>query len=169
MQVMLDKVPEGEWFCEGCKLEVSAKKEKTEKGVGLTSTSKGPQSEEKVKVSAHDSNVTLFPKSVTKATTEWKASDKKVVLSPQSSLKCQIENIEISSMPRQEVHNIASKDSGKKPSLSRGYSLQNMDFAKEKYAGHHTTNDTDEFSSPGTISVTTSSRLHQHNRHKGKL
>lgn len=168
MQVMLNKVPEGEWFCEGCKLEVSAEKEKTKKDKSMTSTtSKGPQSEEKVRVPAHDSNVMLLSKSVANPTTEGKVSDNKVVLSPRSSLKRELDNVEISSMPRQEVYNIASRDSGKKPSLSTG-SLKNMDFAKEKYARHRITNDSDEFSSPAMMSVTTSSRLH-HNKHKGNL
>ncbi|KAJ4958790.1 hypothetical protein NE237_025901 [Protea cynaroides] len=179
MQIMLDKVPEGDWLCEECKLKEETEKHKQDELDRVSGTSKASslngkdQSEGTGAVSPK-----LLPElDVIEAKLDVKDSDAegtKVSSSHLLPAKRQSDNIEVASAPKRKAleTNIGSPTAsspGRKAPLSREWSFKNLDKGKVKpsqqipFSGNHTANNSqDTADSPATSghnSSRTQSRL----------
>uniref|UniRef100_A0A1D1YD19 Bromodomain adjacent to zinc finger domain protein 1A n=1 Tax=Anthurium amnicola TaxID=1678845 RepID=A0A1D1YD19_9ARAE len=136
MRTMLDKVPEGDWLCEECKLKeiVTDKMEKTET---LPGTLKVPCSNEKTQKVGSTINSKLLPKLDISTTDAEAPLASKGLKSPQMSAKRSSGIADIISLSNKKhsetsgASNMTASPS-KKSMLSRESSFKNMDAGKAK-------------------------------------
>ncbi|KAH9302678.1 hypothetical protein KI387_014261, partial [Taxus chinensis] len=134
MRIMLDKVPEGIWLCEGCRSTQNSTLKKEERTQVLMSK---PASLSSKKQSSNESS-----HSRSSDKTEKKRSDpeiKKIIgtSSSQSSTKRRAENLDIGSATKKqavEVRNVQQgvSSSNSKQVLSRDKSFKSTDFGRTK-------------------------------------
>uniref|UniRef100_A0A5B7AJ90 PHD-type domain-containing protein n=1 Tax=Davidia involucrata TaxID=16924 RepID=A0A5B7AJ90_DAVIN len=149
MQEMLDKVPEGDWLCEECKLNEDFEKQKQDK-FGTVDGNKKTQSSGK----ATAVNTNLSVKFDTKDTDVEGNTTNKDILSAKVSVERHVENIEVISAAKQQTFEpIMGSPKTSSPSkiatLSHDSSFKNLDKVKVRpahqlYSGMHSINDTSE-------------------------
>ncbi|XP_068650060.1 ASI1-immunoprecipitated protein 2-like isoform X2 [Aristolochia californica] len=146
MQIMLDKVPEGDWLCEGCKLKEDAENEKTAKhenddvsgknelatysklpSLSGQSQHNGPTFNQKDRLQP---KLSKLPKLDMKPQ-EAEGGRLKSVMSPLSA-KRQADSMEVSSKPKRQAIETIVASNCKRTSLTRECSFKSLDAGKSK-------------------------------------
>ncbi|XP_077236950.1 uncharacterized protein LOC143878543 isoform X2 [Tasmannia lanceolata] len=142
MRIMLDKVPEGRWLCEGCKLEEDAENQQPNKIETMSATPTAPSLNE----ISQNSGDTFNPKVLSKldiiAEEEEANHAGKVIPSPKVSAKRHADNLEICHISKKQAIEIAGSPGAQIPSksaFSKENSFKNLDSGKVKPAAHHAT------------------------------
>ncbi|XP_011624581.1 uncharacterized protein LOC18437469 isoform X1 [Amborella trichopoda] len=137
MQIMLDKLPEGEWLCEECKLKEQAENKKPNKIGTLLPTPKPVYSNEKSQNSRDPTSSKPSSKLNIKVPDQDTSKSSKLVPSPSLSSKRPSENSDTSSLSKRQA--LEGPSSGqrvsglsKKPMLSRDGSSKNLEMGKTK-------------------------------------
>ncbi|KAJ4951840.1 hypothetical protein NE237_028672 [Protea cynaroides] len=157
MRIMLNKVPEGDWLCEECKLKEEAEKPKQDKLETVSDTSKTSCLNEKdqslgagafssrlipkLDVREAKLDARLIPKlDVKEAKLDVKDTDVEGTKSSSTHLlpaKCQSDNVEVASAAKRQaletsVGSLMASSPGRKAVLSRESSFKNLDKGKVK-------------------------------------
>ncbi|XP_068634539.1 ASI1-immunoprecipitated protein 2-like isoform X2 [Aristolochia californica] len=140
MRIMLDKVPEVHWLCEGCKLKEDAENEKSEKHEndnvsGKTESAASSKLPSLSGLTQHDGPALsqkdrLQPKLDTKPQ-EAEGAHLKSVTNP-LSVKRLSDNMEVSSKQKRQANETIVGSNGKRTALTRESSFKNLDAEKLK-------------------------------------
>ncbi|KAF8380693.1 hypothetical protein HHK36_028183 [Tetracentron sinense] len=137
MQLMLDKVPEGDWLCEECKLKEETEKEKQDKFETVLGTSKGSSLNEISQNSGSTGTVNskLLVKLDIKESDVEGSRTNKVSSSSHISAKRHADNLEVASAAKRQaletkVGSPKVSSSSKETILSRDCSFKNLDKGK---------------------------------------
>ncbi|XP_043715589.1 uncharacterized protein LOC122663985 [Telopea speciosissima] len=175
MRIMLDKVPEGDWLCEECKLKEATETQKQDKLETVSGTSKASclNAIDKSGGAGIVSSKLLQKADVKEAKLDAKDSDAegtKVGPSHVLPAKRQSDSIEVASVVKRQVHETSigsptASSPGRKASLSRESSFKNLDKGKVKpsqpipFSGNHTANNFQDTADSPTISGHNLSRI----------
>ncbi|KAF8379092.1 hypothetical protein HHK36_028521 [Tetracentron sinense] len=173
MQIMLDKVPEGDWLCEECKFKEETENQKQDEFETVLETLKGSSSNEKSKKSRDTGafNSTLFMKDIKELGVDA-SSTNRVSSSPCVSAKKHVDDLEVASAPKRQALEKTNgspnaSNPSKKPVLSRDSSFKNMHKGKLKPSyqmpsfGSRSVNNTLDTAHSPTTSGHNSARIQQ--------
>ncbi|XP_077235297.1 ASI1-immunoprecipitated protein 2-like isoform X2 [Tasmannia lanceolata] len=171
MKIMLDKVPEGDWLCEGCKLQEDAESQQPHKIETISTTPTAPASNE----GSQENGGTFNLKGPSKLDTKTQEAEEnravEVIATPQVSAKRHADNLEIAPLSKkcatQTIAGSPGVDSpNKKSELSKESSFKNLYAGRMKPAarpvtssGSHSANNSQITPSLGTSSPNSSRML----------
>ncbi|XP_038982459.1 uncharacterized protein LOC103704691 isoform X2 [Phoenix dactylifera] len=132
MQIKLDKIPEGEWFCEECQLKEDAENKKVDKSDSISETSK----EDNLKGKSTFNPKNLAKLDIEAIGTEVRGSTKGM-RSPQKSGKMHADSQEVTSMNSKKISemdggSIGTTSPRKNAVLSQVSSFKSLDMGKVK-------------------------------------
>ncbi|KAJ0970817.1 hypothetical protein J5N97_018776 [Dioscorea zingiberensis] len=179
MRIMMEKVPEGNWLCEECKLKEDAENKKVDKTEELPAVSRFPSMRDNEN-SESISNLMLLPKLETKATDLLVKGVIKGIQSPRFSTKKHSDNLEVSSMNNKRPSesndgSIGTSSPRKRIALSRESSFKNQDAEKANLAktgplfGNQTVNSPQTFARTQTSGSIPSKNQTQLSTSRGSL
>ncbi|XP_031483646.1 uncharacterized protein LOC116253055 isoform X2 [Nymphaea colorata] len=136
MQVMLDKVPEGEWLCEECKSKENVESQKSDKSETIFPASRLPILKEKNKIS----KASAISKSLPKLDLKVLDLDMKQATKPATPRLVEAEPVSAAKRQASDKGNGSPNlcSPNRKPSLLREGSFKNLDTGKVKL-GHSVT------------------------------
>ncbi|XP_042512019.1 uncharacterized protein LOC122087095 isoform X2 [Macadamia integrifolia] len=168
MRIMLDKVPEGDWLCEECKLKEETEKQNLDKLETASGTSKASCLNGKDNSGGEGivCSKLLSNSDVKESKLDVKDSDTegtKVGSCHLVPAKRQSDNIEVASAAKRQVYETSvgsptTSSPGRKAALSRDSSFKNLDKGKVKpsqpipFSGNHTANNSQDTEDSPTIS-----------------
>ncbi|KAK1325460.1 hypothetical protein QJS10_CPA01g02909 [Acorus calamus] len=136
MKIMLDKVPEGDWVCEGCMLKEESENQKLDKFESASGTSK-ESSIEKNQNFGENSNSGISFKSINRPIDAEVMPSTKGLQGLKIPCKMPADSSELPSVSKKRAPEIGIVSQGvsstsKKPSLSRESSFKNLETGKVK-------------------------------------
>ncbi|XP_010270011.1 PREDICTED: uncharacterized protein LOC104606480 isoform X5 [Nelumbo nucifera] len=172
MRLMLDKVPEGDWMCEECKLKEDTEKQKQDEVETTSGFSKEPYLSERSQNSGGASTVSskMMMKVELKAPDSEGNRSAKVISSSLLSVKRHLDNSEVASAEKRQAFDTSvgspkASSPSKKPLLSRESSFKSLDKGKVKTIhkvasfGSHFANNSHEIAHSPTTTGPNPSRI----------